>query len=108
MTKTARIWLLIGLPLVAFLGIGYYDASQREYHLQDLAQEGFAACNSLHPDDEAALRACMAPYSRQRVSAWRDALNGAVPGALIAAGTCLIVLALGLHLIGRRKGSGAD
>ena len=108
MTKAAKVLLLVGLPFAVFLGIGYYDAGVREYHLHDLAQEGFAACQSMHPDDEAARRTCLAPYSRQGESAWRDAFIGAVPGALIAAGTCLIVLALGLHLIGRRERRGAD
>ena len=108
MPKIARVLLLIGLPLAAFLGLGFYDASQRAYYLQDMSFEGFANCQRMHPNDEAANRACIAPWTRQLATSRRDAFIGAIPGALIAAGTCLIVLALGLFLIGRRQRSGAD
>ena len=108
MTKTARILLLIGLPLAVFLGFGYYDADQRAYRLQDVANDGLTACQSAQPDDAAARETCMTPFRRDLESSSRDALIGAMPGALIAAGTCLIVLALGLHLIGRRERSGAN
>ena len=108
MTKTARVLLLIGLPLAVFLGIGYYDGSQRLYRIQDLSTEGYVVCQRMHPDDEAARDSCKAPFRRDFESSTRDGLIGALPGALIAAGTCLVVLALGLHLIGRQERRGAD
>lgn len=107
MTKTARVLLLIGLPLAVFLGIVYYDANQRSYRLEDIASQGISICQSMPPDDAAAREACMVQFRRDMVSAPRDGLIGALPGALIAAGTCLIVLALGLYLIGRRERRGA-
>lgn len=108
MTKTARVLLLIGLPLVVFLGVVYYDANERSYRLEAIASEGITICQSMPPDDAAAREACMVQFRRNMVSAPREGLIVALPGALIAAGTCLIVLALGLHLIGRRERRKAD
>jgi hypothetical protein len=108
MTRKARGLIVGVLTLAVFLGVGYYDANQRAYRLQDGAHMTLDACESMAEQAGRPADPCITEFRAALDASQGLALKAALPMALGAA-ALFLVLALGtLRVLRSRKADAAD